>query len=96
MKWRRPDLYRGSPAEWRVGGIEVLPIAGAGCALVGAFAVFLVLHFHVNLGIKYFHAAEIARSPCSRSGLSGGTLPARRAPRRGWISGANYRAIPPE
>ena len=55
MKWRRPDLYKGSPAEWRLFGIEVLPIAGTICFLVGCFAIGLVLHFHTQLGItKYF------------------------------------------
>jgi APA family basic amino acid/polyamine antiporter len=53
MKWLRPELYRGSPAEWRILGIEVLPIAGAGCALVGGFAVFEALYFHTALGIKH-------------------------------------------
>ena len=28
IKRRRPDLYKGSSAEWRLGGIEVLPIFG--------------------------------------------------------------------
>ena len=32
IKRRRPDLYKGSTAEWRVGGIEVLPVVGVLCA----------------------------------------------------------------
>jgi amino acid transporter len=52
MKWRRPDLYRHSPAEWRIGGIEVLPILGAGCAAVGALLMGLALYFHTELGIE--------------------------------------------
>ena len=28
IKRRRPDLYDGSAAQWRVGGIEVLPVVG--------------------------------------------------------------------
>jgi amino acid transporter len=60
MRWLRPKLYRGSPAEWRILGIEVLPIAGLGCFLVGAFAVFEALYFHTNIGLKYVGATEIA------------------------------------
>ena len=59
MKWRRPDLYEGSPAQWRIAGVEVLPIAGALCLAVGSIAVFLVLYFHEAIGIKYFHYAEL-------------------------------------
>lgn len=96
VKWRRPDLYRGSPAEWRVGGIEVLPIAGVGCALVGAFAVFLVLHFHVNLGIKYFHAAEIASVAVLAFGFVWWYLARAARSSQGLDLGANYRTIPPD
>jgi amino acid transporter len=96
VKWRRPDLYRGSPAEWRVAGIEVLPIAGAGCALVGAFAVFLVLYYHGNLGIKYFHAMEIAAVAVLAFGFLWFFLARAARSSQGLDLGANYRAIPPD
>src|SRR5262249_50087213 len=51
MPRRRPDLFKGSAADWNIGGIPVLQAAGAMCALVGAFAIWLVLHFHTNLGL---------------------------------------------
>ena len=60
MRRRRPELYNGSPAEWVVGGIPVLPIVGVLTALVGIGAVGLALYFHENLGITYFHLAELA------------------------------------
>jgi amino acid transporter len=69
MRSRRPDLYDGSPADWRPGGIPVLPIAGIGCLFTGVFAIFLALHFHTELGIfdssaifglSYFQMAFIA------------------------------------
>lgn len=47
----RPHLYRKSPADWKLAGIAILPIAGAGTTLGAAFLVFLALHFHTNLGI---------------------------------------------
>jgi basic amino acid/polyamine antiporter, APA family len=52
MRRRRPDLYFGTPAEWRIAGIEVLPVAGAGCFLTGLSAIPLALVFHEALGIK--------------------------------------------
>jgi basic amino acid/polyamine antiporter, APA family len=60
VRWLRPELYRGSPAEWRIKGIEVLPIAGVGCALTGGFAVFEALYFAKDIGLKYVGATEIA------------------------------------
>ena len=51
IKRRRPDLYKGSSAEWRLGGVEVLPIFGAVCAIVGASAIFLLFYFADNLGL---------------------------------------------
>jgi amino acid transporter len=96
VKWRRPDLYRGSPAEWRLAGVEVLPIAGAGCALVGAFAVFLVLYYHGNLGIKYFHAMEIAAVAVLAFGFLWFFLARAARSSQGLDLGANYRAIPPD
>ena len=51
MRWRRPDLYRGSPAEWRVGGIEITPLVGLGTALIGAGLIFVAFYFHAELGI---------------------------------------------
>lgn len=51
MPRRRPDLFKGSPADWRPAGIPVLQVFGAISVLVGAFAIFLVIHFHTNLGL---------------------------------------------
>jgi amino acid transporter len=51
IKRRRPDLYNGSSAEWRLGGIEVLPVVGFVCALVGASAIGLLFYFADNLGL---------------------------------------------
>ena len=52
MKWRRPELYYGSSAEWRVAGIDVLPVLGAGLAALGLLLYYLVFRFHATLGIK--------------------------------------------
>jgi amino acid transporter len=55
MRWRRPDLYFNSSAEWRVGGVEVLPVLGVGCTFVGALLIGLALYFHVTLGIPHLY-----------------------------------------
>jgi amino acid transporter len=51
IKKRRPDLYKGSSAEWRIAGVEVLPITGFICSVVGAVAIFLLFYFADNLGL---------------------------------------------
>ena len=51
IKWRRPDLYNGSAAQWKVAGIEVLPVAGFLSICTGSFALALVYYFHENLGL---------------------------------------------
>jgi basic amino acid/polyamine antiporter, APA family len=53
IKRRRPDLYKGSSAEWRVLGIEVLPVVGVLCALVGAAAIALLFVYHTEVGLQY-------------------------------------------
>ncbi len=53
IKRRRPDLYKGSGAEWRVGGIEMLPVVGVLCSIVGAAAIALLFIFHTEVGLKY-------------------------------------------
>jgi APA family basic amino acid/polyamine antiporter len=53
IKRRRPDLYKGSAAEWRVAGIEVLPVVGVLCSLVGAAAIALLFIYHTEVGLQY-------------------------------------------
>lgn len=62
LPWRRPELFRDSPADWNVAGIPVLRVAGAGCVTVAVLAFYLVFHFHENLGITggYFTGMIIA------------------------------------
>ena len=59
IKRLRPDLYKGSSADWRVAGIEVLPVVGVLCSLAGATAIFLLFYFHTNVGLKYTTATAI-------------------------------------
>lgn len=59
IKRRRPDLYRGSSAEWRIGGIEVLPVAGLLSIITGLGAMVLLFWFHTQIGLKYEAAAAV-------------------------------------
>jgi basic amino acid/polyamine antiporter, APA family len=96
MKWRRPDLYRNSPAEWRVGGVEVLPLLGLGCAVVGAGLIGLALYFHTELGV-----AHLSEPLLALTGLIVGCavwMAAAKAVRReqGVDLSLVYREIPPD
>jgi len=49
---RHPELFRGSPADWRWRGLPVLRIASAGCVVVSLIFITLLGWFHTELGIK--------------------------------------------
>jgi basic amino acid/polyamine antiporter, APA family len=95
VKRRRPDLYSGSPAEWRLGGIEVLPIAGAGCFLVSVAAIAVALYFHKELGFSFWKAALLPVAVMV--GAAVWYVVARRVrSRQGVDLDLVYRTIPPE
>jgi basic amino acid/polyamine antiporter, APA family len=62
IKSRRPDLYEGSAAQWKLGGVEVLPLAGLLSVGTGVFSLGLVYYFHENLGLLggYYTATVLA------------------------------------
>jgi basic amino acid/polyamine antiporter, APA family len=62
MKARRPDLYDGSAADWRPGGIPMLPLCGALSIFTGLFSMGLVFYFHENLGLlgNYYRATILS------------------------------------
>jgi amino acid transporter len=96
IKRRRPDLYIGSAAEWRVGGVEVLPIAGLICSFVGAAAIFLLFYFHTNVGLKYTTATAIylgAMFAVAAAWWFGARTIQRR---QGVDIGLAYKTIPPD
>ncbi|MBS1881467.1 MAG: APC family permease [Actinobacteria bacterium] len=55
---RHPHLYENGPADWRLGGIRVLPLASVGCLVVGIVWLGLLLYFH-----KAFNVAGAATLP---------------------------------
>lgn len=98
IKRRRPDIYLGSPAEWRIGGVEVLPIVGSGCALVGVFGASLILYFHKNLGITggYFASIIIAPFAVLVVAVLWWLVAKRVRAAQGIDLALTYKALPPE
>jgi basic amino acid/polyamine antiporter, APA family len=95
VKRLRPDLYLGSPAEWRIGGIEVLPIAGAGCLIVGVAAIAVALYFHTALAFNIWVAGGLPFAIMALGFAWYGVARATR--RRGGVDlDLVYRTIPPE
>jgi basic amino acid/polyamine antiporter, APA family len=95
VKFRRPDLYKGSPADWRIGGVEVLPIAGAGCFAVGVVAIGTALYFHKELAFNLWEAAAL---PFAILAFGAAWYAVARIVRRnqGVELDLVYQAIPPE
>jgi basic amino acid/polyamine antiporter, APA family len=103
MPSRRPDLFKGSPADWRPGGIPVLQVCGGLSALVGVFAIYLVIRFHTNLsltndpgGFPYFTLTWL--SPLIVMGIGGIWYYIARSVRRsqGVDLDLAYKQIPPD
>ena len=96
IKRRRPELYRGTSAEWRLGGVEVLPVVGVLCSLVGAGAIFLLFYFHTNVGLKYTTETAIYLVGMFVVGAAWwfGVREYRR--RRGVDIALAYKTIPPD
>jgi amino acid transporter len=53
MPLRHRELYKNSPANWRVLGVPVLPVVGVGCIFDAALFFYIVAHWHTNVGIKH-------------------------------------------
>ena len=98
MKWRRPDLYEGSAAQWKIGGVEVLPVAGLLCALVGAFSIGLIMYFHKNIGIVHTYYKLMIAAPFVVLAVAFVWWFAARTIRRseGIDLDLVYKAIPPD
>jgi amino acid transporter len=58
---RRPELFKGTPADWRIGKSQAIVIAGVLCTVTTAFLIFLILYFPKQLGVK--SVAEAVSAP---------------------------------
>jgi hypothetical protein len=79
-----------------VGGVEVLPVVGVVCSIVGVCAIALLFYFHDNVGLQY--TTETAIYLGGMFVLGAVWWAAARAVRRN--QGVNidlaYKTIPPD
>jgi basic amino acid/polyamine antiporter, APA family len=100
MPLRRRDLYEGSPADWRVAGIPVLPVCGFLSAIVLAFFIVLPFYFQDELGLTSHSWLPVATAIAPIAVLALGIvwwLAARAYHRRRGVDlDLLYRTIPPD
>jgi len=51
MSRRRPDLYKDSPADWKIGPFPITPIVGTATTLIGSGLIFMAFYYRAQLGI---------------------------------------------
>ena len=97
MERRRPDIYKGSPADWRPGGLPMLAISGFLTSALAALAIFLVFYFQDETGLAS-HPWWAAFGPAIVVGAGILWWYAARAIRRreGVDLDLLYRTIPPD
>ena len=100
MPFRRRDLYAGSPADWRVAGIPVLPVCGFLSAIVIAFFIALPFFFQDELGLTSRswlpEATAIAPIAVLLLGIVWWLIARSYHRRRGVDLDLLYRTIPPD
>jgi amino acid transporter len=96
IKRRRPDLYKGSSAEWRLAGIEVLPIFGVLCSLVGAAAIALLFVYHTEVGLQYTRETAIYLAAMFVVGAAWWAIARSMRRKQGINLDLAYKEIPPE
>jgi amino acid transporter len=100
MPWRRPDLYRGSPADWRVAGIPMLPVCGFLSVIVIGFFITLPFLYQDELGLTSRswlpEATAIAPVAVILIGVVWWLLARRYHRSRGVDLDLLYRTIPPD
>jgi len=52
LPWRRPDIFKGSPADWRIFGFPVIAVAGGWTVLVIAFFMIEPFVFADQTGLS--------------------------------------------
>jgi|KBSMisStandDraft_5_1062788.scaffolds.fasta_scaffold167754_1 amino acid transporter len=96
MPSRLPAVYNGSPADWRVSGVPVLPVMGALTVVWNVFVVGLALYFHEAIGLPDLWKPIAALVLIAAAGIA--YYYAARAIQRG--RGINvdlaFKTIPPE
>jgi amino acid transporter len=100
MPWRRPELYKGSVADWKIAGIPILPLSGALTILVMLFFLVLPYFFQSEVGLSLYSwlPAAMALTPFVLIAIGAGWwyLAKQQNARRGVDLDLVYKAIPPD
>lgn len=93
---RHPEIYKNSPADWRVGGRSVLRLASAGCILLGLILGAGLMYFHTEFGVTGAATMPLALVGCVVVGVVWYALAVMLQRRRGLNLSLVYKTIPPE
>jgi amino acid transporter len=52
LPWRRPDIFKGSPADWKIFGFPIISVCGAWTVLVVAFFMIEPFYFADQTGLS--------------------------------------------
>jgi amino acid transporter len=96
MSRRAPDIYNGSPADWRVAGVPVLAVAGAVTLVVNAFMIGLGLWFHTNIGLPHLIWPIVVLFGTAALGVVFYYVAKAVQSQRGIDISLAYKSIPPE
>ncbi|HEY5333734.1 MAG TPA: APC family permease [Solirubrobacterales bacterium] len=96
LYFRHKDLYRGSPAEWNLFGVPVLPIAACGAIGLGLFLETLIFVFHENLGVVHIYIPVLILLGLMAAAILTYTIAVRAQRDRGVDLTLVYRSIPAE
>jgi len=96
MARRRPDLYKGSPADWHPFGIPVLLISGIGATLAVVFGFVDLLVWHTNYAITHIVWTAIAPFVVFGVGVVWWYLARARRRKEGIDLDLIYKSIPPD
>jgi amino acid transporter len=96
MSRRLPDLYKNSPADWRIGGIPVLPVVGAITVVINVFMIVLGLWFHTSIGLPHVITPILVLSGTALAGVLFYYVAKAVQAQRGVDIALAYKTIPPE
>jgi amino acid transporter len=96
MPSRLPEIYKGSPADWRLMGVPVLPVAGGLTVVWNVFVVGVALYFHDNIGLPDLWKPIVAVLGIAVAGITYYYVARAIQQSRGVNIDLAFKSIPPE
>ncbi|MBS1887545.1 MAG: APC family permease [Actinobacteria bacterium] len=96
LPFRRPDLYRGTPADWKVFGMPVIVLTSICAAAFEAFVLVVIIPFHENIGIGHPWIAYVTVGVALGIGAAWYLVAKAVQARRGVDLDLAYKTIPAE